>query len=29
LHFHNSCMVAHKYGKKVGDLVVDKLVMKK
>ncbi len=29
LHFHNSCMVAHEYGKKVGDLVVDKLVMKK
>ncbi|WP_299289702.1 vanadium-dependent haloperoxidase [uncultured Mucilaginibacter sp.] len=29
LHFHNSCIVAHAYGKKVGDLVVDKLVMKK
>ncbi|MEX8549376.1 MAG: vanadium-dependent haloperoxidase [Mucilaginibacter sp.] len=29
LHFHNSCTVAHEYGKKVGDLVVDKLVMKK
>lgn len=29
LHFHNSCMVAHEYGKKVGNLVVKKLVMKK
>lgn len=29
LHFHNSCMVAHEYGKKVGDLVAAKLVMKK
>lgn len=29
LHFHNSCTVAHEYGKKVGDLVVNKLVMKK
>jgi hypothetical protein len=29
LHFHNSCMVAHQYGKKVGDLVATKLVMNK
>ncbi|MGI4020985.1 MAG: vanadium-dependent haloperoxidase [Janthinobacterium lividum] len=29
LHFHNSCMVAHEYGKKVGDLVATKLVMNK
>ncbi|RYE10927.1 MAG: phosphatase PAP2 family protein, partial [Sphingobacteriaceae bacterium] len=29
LHFHNSCMVAHEYGKKVGDLVATKLVMSK
>lgn len=29
LHFHNSCVVANEFGKKVGDLVVDKLVMKK
>ncbi len=29
LHFHNSCIVAHEFGKKVGDLVADKLVMNK
>jgi len=29
LHFHNSCMVAHEYGKKVGNLVATKLVMNK
>lgn len=29
LHFHNSCLVANEYGKKVGDLVATKLVMKK
>ncbi|NCD72309.1 vanadium-dependent haloperoxidase [Mucilaginibacter agri] len=28
LHFHNSCIVANTYGKKVGDLVADKLKMK-
>ena len=29
IHFHNSCIVSTEYGKKVGDLVVDKLKMKK
>jgi hypothetical protein len=29
IHFHNSCLVANEYGKKVGDLVVNKLKMKK
>lgn len=29
LHFHNSCLVAHEFGKKVGNLVVNRLVMKK
>jgi hypothetical protein len=29
LHFHNSCLVAHEYGKRVGDLVVERLHMKK
>ncbi|HKP31255.1 MAG TPA: vanadium-dependent haloperoxidase, partial [Chitinophagaceae bacterium] len=29
IHFHNSCIVSTEYGRKVGDLVVDKLKMKK
>jgi hypothetical protein len=29
IHFHNSCIVSTEYGKKVGDLVVTKLRMKK
>ena len=29
IHFHNSCIVSSGYGKKVGDEVVNKLVMKK
>jgi len=29
LHFHYSCIVSTEYGKKVGDLVVDRLKMKK
>lgn len=29
IHFHNSCIVAHEFGKKVGNLVVDRLNMKK
>ena len=29
IHFHNSCMVSHDFGKVVGDSVVKKLVMKK
>jgi hypothetical protein len=29
IHFHQSCIISTEYGKKVGDLVVDKLVMKK
>jgi hypothetical protein len=29
IHFHYSCIVSTEYGKKVGDLVVDKLKMKK
>ncbi len=29
IHYHNSCIVANKYGKMVGDSVVAKLVMKK
>lgn len=29
IHFHNSCQVAHYYGKKVGELVSNKLIMKK
>lgn len=29
LHFHNSCMVSTEYGRKVGELVVDRLRMKK
>jgi len=29
LHFHNSCIVANAYGKKVGELVVNQLKMKK
>jgi len=29
IHFHNSCIVSTEYGKKVGDLVVSKLKMKK
>ena len=29
IHFHNSCIVSTEYGKKVGDLVVNKLNMKK
>ncbi|MGZ3751020.1 MAG: vanadium-dependent haloperoxidase [Mucilaginibacter sp.] len=29
IHFHNSCLVASAYGKKVGELVVQKLKMKK
>jgi len=29
LHYHHSCIVSTEYGRKVGDLVVDKLKMKK
>ena len=29
IHFHHSCIVSNEYGKKVGDLVVDRLKMKK
>ena len=29
IHFHHSCIVSTEFGKKVGDLVVDKLKMKK
>ncbi len=29
LHFHHSCIVSTEYGKKVGDLIVEKLKMKK
>jgi PAP2 superfamily len=29
IHFHHSCIVSTEYGKKVGDLVVEKLKMKK
>ena len=29
IHFHNSCLVSHDFGKVVGDSVVKKLVMKK
>jgi hypothetical protein len=29
LHFHNSCIISTEYGKKVGQLVVDRLKMKK
>jgi len=29
IHFHHSCIVSTEYGRKVGDLVVDKLKMKK
>ncbi len=29
IHFHNSCIVSTEYGKKVGDLVVTRLKMKK
>ncbi len=29
IHFHHSCIVANEYGKKVGDLVADRLTMKK
>ena len=29
IHFHYSCLVSNEYGKKVGDLVVDRLHMKK
>ncbi len=29
IHFHNSCLVSTEYGTKVGDLVVDRLKMKK
>ncbi len=29
IHFHHSCIVSNEYGKKVGDLVVEKLKMKK
>ena len=28
LHFHNSCIVSTEYGRKIGDLVADKLKMK-
>jgi hypothetical protein len=28
IHFHQSCIVSNEYGKKVGDLVVDRLKMK-
>lgn len=29
IHFHNSCIISNQYGKKVGDLVNEKLKMKK
>lgn len=29
IHFHNSCLISTEYGKKVGELVVEKLRMKK
>ena len=29
IHFHNSCLVSHEFGKILGDSVVKKLVMKK
>jgi hypothetical protein len=29
IHFHHSCIVSTEYGRKVGDLVVDKIKMKK
>jgi hypothetical protein len=29
IHFHNSCIVSTEYGRKVGELVVDRLKMKK
>lgn len=29
IHFHNSCLVSNEYGRKVGDLVVERLKMKK
>ncbi len=29
IHYHNSCIISTEYGKKVGDLVVEKLHMKK
>jgi hypothetical protein len=29
IHFHHSCIISTEYGKKVGDLVVEKLKMKK
>ena len=29
IHFHNSCLVATEYGKKVGDLIVEKIKFKK
>lgn len=29
IHFHHSCIISTEYGKKVGELVVDKLKMKK
>jgi len=29
IHFHHSCIVSTEYGKKVGELVVNKLKMKK
>lgn len=29
IHFHHSCIVSNEFGKRVGDLVVDKLKMKK
>ncbi len=29
IHFHNSCIVSHNFGKVVGDSVVKKLIMKK
>jgi hypothetical protein len=29
IHFHNSCLTSNEYGKKVGDLVVEKLKFKK
>jgi len=25
IHYHNSCIISNEYGKKVGDLVADKL----
>jgi hypothetical protein len=29
IHFHHSCIISNELGKKVGDLVVSKLKMKK